>query len=101
MATLADKVLKVRSKNAGPFWVTVDIFCGSADAFAHVVPRLDDTYLARLCGTTPQLLKRFDIADLHVVKLSFPRPVVQGAAADRDMHGAQWAALLAESPLAD
>jgi hypothetical protein len=66
-----------------------------------VTARLDDPTIARLCGTTPQLLKRFDIADLSVVKLSFPRPVVQGSATDRDMHGAQWAALVAEMPLAD
>jgi hypothetical protein len=98
---LSDLVLKVRSKNAGPFWVTVDIFCGTPDAFNHVTARLDDPTIARLCGTTPQLLKRFDIADLSVVKLSFPRPVVQGGATDRDMHGAQWAALVAEMPLAD
>ncbi|MFN3525510.1 MAG: DUF4387 family protein [Paracoccus sp. (in: a-proteobacteria)] len=30
------------------------------------------------------------------MKFSLPRPVVQGAAADRDMHGAQYAALLEE-----
>ena len=96
---LSDHVLKVRSKNAGPFWVTIDIFCGNADAFAHVSRHLDTAQAARLCGTTPQLLKRFDIADLSVIKLSFPRPVVQGSALDRDMHGAQWAALVAEMPL--
>ena len=42
-----------------------------------------------------QLVKRFDIADLNAIKFSFRRPVVQGARTDRDMHGAQWAILLA------
>lgn len=93
---LSDRVLKVRSKNAGPFWVTIDIFCGTPEAFAEVTARLDTGAMARLYGTEPQLLKRFDIADLNVIKVSIPRPVVQGAAADRDMHGAQWAHLLAE-----
>jgi hypothetical protein len=32
-------------------------------------------------------------------EFSFPRPVVQGARTDRDMHGAQWAVLLAELDL--
>jgi hypothetical protein len=27
MPRLGDRALKVRSRNAGPFWVTVDIFC--------------------------------------------------------------------------
>lgn len=55
--------------------------------------------MAQLYGTPQQLLKRFDIAELNVIKFSLPRPVVQGSRADRDMHGAQWAALLEELPL--
>lgn len=96
---ISDLVLKVRSKNAGPFWVTIDIFCGSAEAFATVSQRLNTEAVARLYATQTQLVKRFDIADLNVIKVSIPRPVVQGAAADRDMHGAQWAHILAEMEL--
>ena len=36
MTRLGDIVEKVRSKNAGPFWMTVDIFCGAPDAYARV-----------------------------------------------------------------
>lgn len=95
---LGDLVLKVRSKNAGPFWVTVDVFCGGDKAYARVCAMPTAT-VAALYNTPEHLLKRFDIPDLQVVKFSFPRPVVQGAAADRDMHGAQYAALLAEADL--
>jgi hypothetical protein len=97
---LADLVVKVRSKNAGPFWVTVDVFCGDRATFDRVSGALDTAVVAALYGQPAQLLKRFDIADLNVVKFSFPRPVVQGAAGDRDMHGAQWAHLLAEAEVA-
>lgn len=96
---LSDLVLKVRSKNAGPFWVTIDVFCGNAKAFETVSHGLRTETVARLFATELQLVKRFDIADLHVVKFSIPRPVVQGSAADRDMHGAQWAHLLSESEI--
>ena len=61
--------------------------------------RLATERVAELLGTPAQLVKRFDIADLNVVKFSVPRPVVQGARDDRDMHGAQWAALLEEAEL--
>ena len=44
----------------------------------------------------PLRLKRFDIADLHVIKFSLPRPQVQGARLDRDMHGASFAVLVQE-----
>jgi hypothetical protein len=96
MHRLSDRVLKVRSKNAGPFWVTVDVFCGTPDIFERVRLELRTETVAALFQQPSQLIKRFDIADLNVIKFSFPRPVAQGARTDRDMHGAQWAILLAE-----
>jgi len=96
MRRLSDRVLKVRSKNAGPFWVTVDVFCGTSDVFEQVRQELRTEAVAVLFQQPSQLIKRFDIADLNVIKFSFPPPVAQGARTDRDMHGAQWAILLAE-----
>jgi len=96
---LRDIVQKVRSKNAGPFWLTIDIFCGTREAFEQVQTRLKSDAVARLYGTESQLLKRFEMADLNVVKISLPRPATQGAIDDRDMHGASWASLLAEMEL--
>ena len=96
MPDLREIAEKVRSKNAGPFWVTIDIFCGSPAAFARVRDGLEPSVAARALGVPTQELKRFDIADLNVVKLSAPRPAVQGTVIDRDMHGAGWAALIAE-----
>ncbi len=96
MPELGAVAQKVRSKNAGPFWLTLDIFCGDAAAYARVINGLDTARVAALFNVPLQNLRRFDIADLHVVKISLPRPAVQGVAADRDMHGAGWAPLLAE-----
>lgn len=100
MAELGTLVEKVRSKNAGPFWLTVDIFCGSPEAFVRVTTGLETARVAHLFGVEPQAMKRFDIPDLNVVKLSVPRPVVQGTRADRDMHGAGWAVLVEEMEIA-
>ena len=100
MPELRALVDKVRSKNAGPFWITVDVFCGSAAAFDRVVPALKTPAIAALFQTPLQRLKRFDIPDLYVIKFSFPRAEVQGSPGDRDMHGASWAALLAEYEVA-
>ncbi|WGW03607.1 DUF4387 family protein [Tropicibacter oceani] len=100
MTTLADTVTKIRSKNAGPFWVTVDIFCGSKDRFEQLTQSLSTEAVAQLYRVSPETLKRFDIANLNVIKFSFPRPVPQGAPLDRDQHGAQYAVLLEELTLA-
>ncbi len=99
MPKLRDIVQKVRSKNAGPFWLTIDIFCGSEEAFQAVQTKLKTDAVARLYEADSQLLKRFEMPDLNVVKISLPRPATQGAIDDRDMHGASWAALLAEMEL--
>lgn len=96
---LGDLVLKVRSKNAGPYWVTVDIFCGSRPTYDAVAGALDNQFVSALFGQQVDALKRFDISELHVIKFSFPRPVVQGSQFDRDMHGAQYSVLLAELEL--
>ena len=96
MVELANIVEKVRSKNAGPFWLTIDVFCGNADAFESVVQNLSTQQVAAAMGADVTSVKRFDIASLNVVKFSLPRPTVQGSIHDRDMHGASWAALIAE-----
>ena len=96
MPEIRDIAQKVRSKNAGPFWVTIDIFCGTLDAYERIRDGLQTSAAAAALGVPTQELKRFDIADLNVIKLSAPRPSVQGTRADRDMHGAGWAVLIAE-----
>ena len=96
MPELRNLVEKVRSKNAGPFWVTIDVFCGQASVFERVSGSLATERVAALFETSPNRIKRFDIPELNTVKFSLPRPVVQGQRNDRDMHGAAWASLLAE-----
>ena len=91
MPRLADVCRHIRSKNAGPFWITVDLFFADAQAYAlwSDAPALRTEALAPLFGTEPALVKRFAIPDLCVLKLSYPRQVPQGGALERDMHGGQ------------
>ncbi len=99
MVELATRVEKIRSKNAGPFWVTIDIFCGSPEAFDWARQALASETIAALYRVPPGKLKRFEIESLKVIKFSFPRPVPQAAPDDRDQHGAQYAVLLQELEL--
>ena len=96
MAKLGKIAEKIRSKNAGPFWLTIDIFCGSSSAFEQVRTSLSTSRVAKIFEADTESVKRFDIPSLNVVKFSLPRPAVQGSVKDRDMHGASWAALLHE-----
>ena len=96
MSILGEKVKKIRSKNAGPFWITIDIFCGSEEVFKDVCLNLKNSKIANLLMINIRDLKRFEIEKLNVVKFSFPRNITQGHILDRDMHGAQLAVLLYE-----
>ena len=94
MMRLDALVPKIRSKNAGPFWLTIDLFCESPAVFDIVSNRLSSHAVATALQVDPAVLRRFDIAELSVVKFSLPRPQIQGTRADRDMHGASFANLL-------
>lgn len=97
ISTLADSI---RSKNAGPFWVTIDIFCATDSVFKRLSENLITQDVATLLQQPEHTIKRFDIESLNVIKLSLPRPVVQGHRLDRDMHGAQWALLIGNIAIA-
>jgi hypothetical protein len=81
----------VRSKNAGPFWLTIDIFLPDLETFKRVGRSCvsDPDVIATLYGVDASHVMIFELADLHAIKISFPRPVVQGSLYDRDMHGGQ------------
>ena len=94
MARLGLIAQKIRSKNAGPFWLTIDIFCGAGGQYPRINAGLQTSMVAGCFDTNPDLIKRFEIPDLQVIKFSLPRPTIQGDTKDRDMHGASWAVLV-------
>ena len=99
MTRVGDVADKIRSKNAGPFWLTIDIFCPDDAAYLRLRDGLSLGAVAQATGAEAQNVKRFDLPDLRVVKFSLPRPEIQGSPGDRDMHGASWGPLIAELPL--
>lgn len=99
MTRLQDIAEKVRSKNAGPFWLTIDVFCGDFTRFERISRALTTEFVANLYDCPSQTIKRFDIPELSVVKFSMPRPTIQGSRTDRDMHASQYGWLLAEAEI--
>lgn len=91
MTRLRDVCRYVRSKNAGPFWITVDLFFDSETHYARFrdVPALSAEAVASVYGVDPAQVRRYPVDDLQVLKISFPRQTPQGGAHERDMHGGQ------------
>ena len=97
MPKLSDVTRHVRSKNAGPFWVTVDLFFNDEASFNAYKddPALSPALFARCFGADIALVKVIAVPSLNVVKISYPRPQPQGWHGERDMHaGQQYADLL-------
>lgn len=90
-ATIADLAVLVRSKNAGPFWLTIDIMFDDPEKYRRVRDSdiVNRTALAKMF--------RRDSADIIVVnhdaalaiKVSFPRPQSSGSKYDSDVYGGQ------------
>jgi len=89
--TLGELAQLIRTKNAGPFWLTIDVFFHDhadysrvADAGVLTAPRIAEVY--RVDANTVRL---FQLPAINVIKASFPRPVTQGSFTDRDIHAGQ------------
>jgi len=91
MPRLRDVCRHVRSKNAGPFWISVDLFFDGSEAYRRHrhAPALLPASIAPLYGVGTDDVHRFTVDALNVVKLSFPRPTPQGGVLERDLHGGQ------------
>ena len=96
LARLGDIAELVRSKNAGPFAITIDAFFGTREAYERVRRGLPAEAVAAAFKVRPGSVRRFELPDLMVLKFSLGRAVPQGGRLDRDMHGAQHAEVLAE-----
>jgi hypothetical protein len=87
--TLGDLALEVRSKNAGPFWMTLEAFMPDEESYRVADALITAELISELYHVPPASLQIFRIPELRVVKVSFPRPVVQGSLHDRDIHAGQ------------
>jgi hypothetical protein len=88
----------IRSKDAGPFMLTLDLFF--ADAAVHTAFResglLDALPVAKLYGIDPAEVDTYDMPEVSALKISFPRPIPSGDFGDTDITGGQQYALLVE-----
>jgi hypothetical protein len=94
MARLGDLVSVMRSKNAGPFQVTIDLMFPEAAPF-HRVARsgvLTPERIATLYRAKPAEVQVIPFERVLAIKITVPRRwgvLGSGSAGDRDVYGAQ------------
>ena len=102
MTTLGAFAKYVRSKNAGPFWMTLDVFFETEEDFYTVADRsiITPELISGLFGTPPEQVRIFLCDNVNTIKISIPRPVTQGSLGDKDIHAGQQYVLLSNMEVA-
>lgn len=88
---LADIARVIRSKNAGPTILTLDLLFHDRAGFerACVAPALSAAALARLYQVPPERVQIMPYPAALALKISLDRRVTAGDPGDRDVYGAQ------------
>lgn len=98
LTPLAQLARVVRSKNAGPTLLTLDLFFKDAQAYerAAASPALRADAVARLYEVPAGEVVRHLLPELAAIKFTLPRPICAGSPGDGDLYGAQQHAPLLE-----
>lgn len=91
MARLRDIAKACKSKNAGPFEITIDIMFDNAETFEAVKKTgvISPQLFARLYHVAAGSIQFSEYPPAFAFKASFERPVPSGAVGDTDVYGAQ------------
>jgi hypothetical protein len=82
----------IRSKNAGPFEITLDVIFGSKADYEVVKAggAITRELIAELYNVATQQILTFVFYDAaNAIKITLPRPRPQGSIGETDMHAAQ------------
>ena len=81
----------IRSKNAGPLCVTLDLFFRDQESYERAAQSdaLNINAIAALYGLLRTQIRRFDMPEILAIKLSMPRTVCACHPGDGDLYGAQ------------
>jgi hypothetical protein len=91
MARLRDVLSSVRSKNAGPFSLTFDLFFPDRETFDEVVRLgvITPEAVGACYRLAPEQVGVFPFPPALAIKVSIPRTIPGGDPADRDVAGGQ------------
>jgi hypothetical protein len=91
MARLHELAKLIRSKNAGPFQLTIDLMFEDRQTYDRVVASgvVDAARIAALYRTPLEDVRIIPYDAAYSIKVTIPRPVVSGDLGDGDMMGGQ------------
>ena len=88
---LSDVASILRSKNAGPYTLTVDFLFDDKETYEKVKSSnvLDEESIAEMYKVAPGTVKIFYFDQANGIKVTIPRKISSGSICDTDVYGAQ------------
>ena len=88
---LSDVASILRSKNAGPYTLTVDFLFDEKEKYQKVKNSqvLDAKQISELYHVSPDTVKIYYFDQANGIKVTIPRKISSGSGADTDVYGAQ------------
>lgn len=86
---LADLARVVRSKNAGPTLLTIDVLFAEAAHFDRALAAFSSSAISSLYGIEAENIRVIPYRPAMAIKIVMPRKVIAGDPGDRDVYGAQ------------
>jgi Domain of unknown function (DUF4387) len=92
MPQLYELARLIRSKNAGPFELTIDVMFNDRESYDRVISSqvLSAERMAELYHVDPSIVQLFQADVALAIKISFPRPIASGNLQDTDIFGGQF-----------
>ncbi len=89
MKKLIDYTKILRSKNAGPLFITFDLIFETSDAMEYVEKNLKKEDIAKAYDTDIEKIDIISYKVVNSIKITFPRKNISGALSDNDIYGCQ------------
>lgn len=86
---LIDYTKILRSKNAGPLYITFDLMFDDLNKFEYVKDNLHIDAIARAYGVKQEDVKIVSFDVVMSLKITFPRTYISGDFLDTDIYGCQ------------
>ncbi len=89
MKKLVDYTKILRSKNAGPLFITFDLIFSDGSDMDYVVERLKKSDVANAYGIEEKEIDIIAYKVVNSIKITFPRQNISGSLCDGDIYGCQ------------
>lgn len=99
MKKLIEYTRILRSKNAGPLFITFDLIFANGEDMQYIKEKLTPGMVAEAYGVSEETVSIISYEVVNSIKITFPRTYISGQLEDSDIYGCQQHVPLAQLQL--